>query len=235
MKYLIYLIILTTLVLPSTSEAQNINQNSGWAALFHSQKFSDKVGAHFDFQVRSADDFDYVRNILIRPGVTWFIDNTKNATLGYALILTNQQLDGMSDSRLSESRIWEQFIYNQKIGKFSLAHRLRLEQRFIETNTDDIFSNRIRYFFRSVIPLKKQENKFNKGLFMALQNEVFINLQNKEKLNGHTFDQNRAYAAVGYRINPKIDIEAGYLNQAIKGKANNTSNNVMQFALYTRF
>ncbi len=236
MKPFIYLLCFITLNIPAFLKAQNIHQNSGWSALFHSQKFSDKVGAHFDFQIRSADDFEYVRNILIRPGVTWFIDNSKNATLGYAFILTNQRMEGVTDHQLTESRIWEQFVYNQKIGKVPLTHRLRLEQRFIETNTDDVFSNRIRYFLRSVLPLNPQSNtKFNNGLFIALQNEVFINLQNKEKLNGHTFDQNRAYLAMGYRLNPKMDIEVGYLNQAIKGQTNHTINNAVQLAFYTRF
>jgi hypothetical protein len=235
MRAIVYIFCFVTIILPSKLIAQSSNQNSGWTALFHSQKFNNKIGAHFDFQVRSADDFDYVRNILIRPGITWFIDGNKNATLGYALILTNQRLEGAANDQLTESRIWEQFIFNQKIGKIPLAHRFRLEQRFIETPLEDVFSNRIRYFIRSVIPLTPQEDKFNTGLFMALQNEVFLNLQNKDKLNGHIFDQNRAYAALGYRLSPKMDIEAGYLNQAIKGRSSNTANHAVQVAFYTRF
>lgn len=233
MRFIINLLFLVILTTPFKLTAQTTNQQSGWAALFYSQKFSDKIGMHFDFQVRSADDFEYLRNTLIRPGVTWFIDENKNATLGYALIINHQA--GNAGGDLFESRIWEQFIYNQKIRKLSIAHRFRLEQRFIETSTEDVFSNRIRYFVRSVIPLKKQEDKFTFGLFAALQNEVFLNLQNKDKLNGHTFDQNRAYGALGYRINPKIDLEAGYLNQTSKGRVNNTTNHVVQFAVYTRF
>lgn len=231
---LLHLLLLIILAIPFKSLAQTTNQHSGWGALFFSQKLSDKVGIHFDFQMRSADDLKYLRNTLIRPGVTYFIDKTKNATLGHALILTNQE-PGSSLNNLSEHRIWEQFIYNQRLGKIPLTHRFRLEQRFIETNADDIFSNRLRYFVRSVIPLKKQEDKFNSGLFAALQNEIFLNLQNKDKLNGHIFDQNRFYLAIGYRINPKIDLEAGYLNQTTKGSANNTTNNVAQLAFYTRF
>lgn len=238
MRVIIYIFCLITVILPSKLLAQSINQNSGWAALFHSQKFNNKIGAHFDFQVRSADNFESLRNVLVRPGINWYIDENKTATLGYALIVTHQQINGAGFSpkqSLTEQRIWEQFIYNHKLGKIPLAHRVRLEQRFIETQSDNIFSNRIRYFIRSVIPLKSQGDKFSTGLFTAVQNEVFLNLQNKDKLNGHTFDQNRAYAALGYRFNPKFDIEAGYLNQAIKGSANNTVNHAVQVAFYTRF
>ena len=110
-----------------------------------------------------------------------------------------------------------------------------MEQRFIERRAADVFSQRLRYFFRTMVPLSKQDSTFKKGAFLALQNELFLNLQNKNELNNHVFDQNRAYIAVGYRLSPKIDIEAGYLNQAIKGASTNTINNVLQLALYTRF
>jgi hypothetical protein len=72
-------------------------------------------------------------------------------------------------------------------------------------------------------------------MFAALQNELFFNVQNKKQLNGSLFDQNRAYLALGYRVSKSFDIEAGYLNQAIKGANANTVNNVAQLALYTRF
>ena len=72
-------------------------------------------------------------------------------------------------------------------------------------------------------------------MFVALQNELFFNIQNNDDLNGSAFDQNRAYLAAGYRFSKKMDIEAGYLNQAINGRTSNTVNNVVQLAVYTRF
>ncbi|QEK52106.1 DUF2490 domain-containing protein [Pedobacter aquae] len=228
-KHILLFLAATTLSLAAT--AQTVNQQSGWAAWFHSQKFSKKTGLHFDFQVRSADDLAYVRNILIRPGFTYFINDKLNATVGYALIISDQP----GADALTESRIWEQFVVTYKLGKIPLTHRFRLEQRFInQANGDDAFSQRLRYFFRSVIPLQKQSTPaFSKGAFVALQNEVFLSIQNQP--NGHLFDQNRLYLAAGYRLNPKMDLEAGYLNQSIKGAVVNTNNNIFQVALYTRF
>jgi len=226
---------LVVLMLPAVSLAQ-MQENSGWAAWFNSYRVSDKVGIHFDGQLRTSDDFESLKNVLIRPGVTWFFDDTKNATAGYALIRTYQKLDGISDADLTEHRIWQQFIYNQKVSRASLTHRFRLEQRFIGQLSEDIFSQRLRYFLRAQVPLKNNDGApFSKGAFVALQNEVFLHLQNKDKLNGYLFDQNRAYAAVGYRFNPSVDFEAGYLNQASKGKQRSVINNVIQLAIYTRF
>lgn len=216
------------------SLAQTVNQQSGWLGFFHSQKLSAKSGLHLDVQFRSADEFAYLRNVLVRPGYTYFFDSKKNATIGYAYILTNFDVPNQND--LVEHRIWQQFIVTTPIGKIPLVNRFRLEQRFIETNTDDLFAQRIRYFARAVIPFKKQEKeKFTKGTFFALQNEIFLNLQNKDALNNSVFDQNRVYLALGYRLSEAVDLETGYINQHVKGLSNNTNNHVFQLALYTRF
>lgn len=216
------------------SIAQNVEQQTGWLSFFHSQRFNAKTGLHFDAQFRSADDLDYVRNIILRPGFTYFFNDKQNATLGYAFILTN--LGPTNQNDLVEHRIWQQFIITTPIGKIPLVNRFRLEQRFIETNTDHLFAQRIRYFARAVIPFQKQgKEKFTKGTFFALQNEIFLNLQNKDLLNNKVFDQNRAYVAVGFRLNAAIDLETGYLNQHVRGLASTTNNHVFQLALYTRF
>lgn len=217
-------------------KAQQVSQHSGWLAWFNTVKLSPKLGIHFDGQLRSTDGISSVKNVLLRPGVIYFFDNTKNATLGYAFILTKQDPVLFSKVSLTEHRIWEQFIYNTHLGKILLVNRFRLEQRFIELNSNDVFSQRFRYFIRSVIPVQEQNAKpFSKGVFIALQNEIFLNIQNKEQLNNQFFDQNRAYLATGFRVNSTLDVEVGYLNQYLKGKSITTTNHIIQLALYTRF
>ena len=228
-------------VITSSLFAQTVNQNSGWFLFLNSTKFNDKWGMHFDLQLRSEDNWDGLRNLLVRPGVTYYINKNSNATVGYLFTQTylpNDILVGAAPMKntLTEHRIWQQYIYNHQPWKnATLSHRFRLEQRFIERQTDDLFSQRLRYFFRLVQPLQKQEAGFTKGMFVALQNELFFNIQNNDDLNGSAFDQNRAYLAAGYRFSKKMDIEAGYLNQTINGRTSNTVNNIVQLAVYTRF
>jgi len=83
--------------------------------------------------------------------------------------------------------------------------------------------------------VKKQKDSFYQDLFVALQDEIFMNIQNKNNINNSFFDQNRIYGAVGYRVNSKLDLEVGYMNQYINGAMTNVSNNIIQMALYTRF
>ncbi len=207
--------------------AQTKHENTGWFFLLNSTKFNEKWGMHLDVQVRSNDNWEAVKNVLFRPGITYFIDKKQNVTAGYLLASTD---NGVTTTY--EQRIWEQYILTHKIASVFTTHRFRLEQRFL-ANGD--FSQRMRYFVRLIKPLKKSEPMFTKGAFLALQNETFFNIQNKELINNSLFDQNRLYLAAGYRFSKKVDIEAGYLNQAIKGKIQNTVNNVAQLAIYTRF
>jgi len=108
-----------------TVSAQTIHENSGWFAWFNSYKFYENWGFHFDGQVRSADEWSYVKNILLRPGITYHFNAKNNVTLGYAYIATYDRLpDGSKNSR-SENRIWEQYINIINIGRATLQNRFR--------------------------------------------------------------------------------------------------------------
>lgn len=217
--------------------AQTQYQNSGWLFFLNNTKFNEKWGLQFDVQIRSADDWNHVRNTLIRPALQYFINKNSNLALGYLWQTTQVNEPGTDNyNTLHEHRIFEQYIYNHKISSVFVGHRFRVEQRFIgRAGNDDLFSQRFRYFFRLIKPLQKTQPTFTKGAFLALQNEVFLNIQNKDQLNKSVFDQNRAYLALGYRFSKKLDIEAGYMNQAVNGLTNNTLNNITQLAIYTRF
>lgn len=209
--------------------AQIKNENSGWFFILNSTKFNEKWGMHLDVQVRSTDNWGAVKNVVFRPGITYYIDKKQNVTAGYLLASTDNGV-----KTFFEQRIWEQYLLTHKINSVFTVHRFRLEQRFLDQPNDN-FTQRLRYFVRLVKPLQKTEQAFVKGAFLVLQNEVFFNIQNKGLINNSLFDQNRLYLGAGYRFSKKVDLEAGYLNQAVHGKTQNTVNNVTQLALYTRF
>ncbi|RCH54982.1 DUF2490 domain-containing protein [Mucilaginibacter hurinus] len=231
-------VLLLVLCLSAGRLAAQSSQQSLWGGLFHTHKLSKHWGYAFDGQFRSADDVKYLRNILLRPSVAYYIDNNHVFNLGYAYIGTNSRDISGSKSFRAESRTFQQFTLTHKVCPgTNLSHRFRLEQRYMGESADgaddNYFSQRFRYFIRAVVPLKK-DSVFSKGLFLGLQNEVFVNIQNKDKVNDSFFDQNRAYIALGYRFSKKFDIEAGYMNQFSKTFGGNVTNNILQVALYTR-
>jgi hypothetical protein len=240
-KRFVSFIVLFTLPLITFSQSQF----SGWLASFNTFKTGKKTSIHFDAQVRSNDELKQTQTVLLRPGFNFHVNKTITLTAGYAFISNRRTIGSVSDM-LTEHRIWQQLIINQKIKKVSLAHRFRFEQRILPlaaiggVTGDDIitydhtWAGRLRYFARSIVPLTKQP-AFTKGPFVALQNEVFVNVFGKDKVNGKFFDQNRAYLAVGYRVHPKADLEIGYLNQYVNGAGSAfTNNHVVQVAGYLR-
>lgn len=231
----IFLIALVLLLPFGKLLAQTVHQNSGWLFLLNNTKFNKKWGLQLDVQMRSADDWKYLRNTLVRPAVQYFINDKHNVALGYLWQTTQNQMEGSANTFLHEHRIFEQYIYTHKLKSVFASHRVRVEQRFIERANETVFAQRFRYFFRLIQPLQKTQASFTKGAFVALQNEVFLNFQNKVKINNSVFDQNRLYLAAGYRFSKKVDLEAGYMNQAVKNTSNHTNNNIIQLALYTRF
>lgn len=220
------------LLSPVMSFAQTV-ENTVWGTFFNTTKLNDKWGVQFDIQFRSADDYKYLKNMLIRPAIIYNLNHTNSIGLGYVL---NDTYTHTSTPNTAENDIYEQFIHTQAIKAITIVNRLRLEQRFIgKPFVADVFSQRFRYLVRAVIPLAKQKYAFKKGIYTAIQDEILLNVQNKNQINGSIFDQNRVSVNIGYRFSSKFDIEAGYANQFIKRVTGTVSNNISQISFYTRF
>lgn len=216
-------------------------QYSGWLASFNTFKLNNRFSLHFDAQLRSTDQLEQVGAILIRPGLNFHLNKTWMFTAGHMLNISRRNAGGLS-SLLTEHRLWQQALANQRIGRVAVAHRFRFEERFIprasvmgnrleKDGYDQAF--RFRYFIRNIFPLTSGTT-FSYGPFLALQNEVFLNTGDKTAVNGKAFDQNRLYGAIGYRLKGKIDLEAGYLNQYINTRTSFINNHIVQLAVYKR-
>ncbi|MEO6670155.1 MAG: DUF2490 domain-containing protein [Ferruginibacter sp.] len=218
-------------------------QFSGWLASFNTFKTGKHTSIHSDIQLRSTDKLEHVQTLLLRVGLNLHLNKKFIVTAGYAYI-HNQRKAGNLTGYVGEHRIWQQAVYNHKIERLIVAHRFRLEERFIpkievENNelnkTGNMYAGRFRYFVRNIFPLRKYKTVFAKGAFATLQNEVFLNVGNKNAVNGKAFDQNRLLLAAGYRLSSSLDMEAGYMNQYIQGRADAfTNNHIVQLAMYLR-
>lgn len=242
-EYMIRSLLICALLIQSASVMAQQSQFSGWFANFSTVRIPDtKFSIHFDGQLRSNDKWETLQTYIVRPGINFHARKNVILTAGYALV-GNKTLGTF----ISEHRIWEQLIVTHNIAKFMpLQHRLRVEQRFIPVTRSldgevskvaSNMSHRVRYFVRGLLPFSGQAG-FTKGMFGAVQNEVFLNFAKNQYANSHTFDQNRAYGAIGYRFNSKFDAEVGYLHHyTLRFNGQNTSrvtNNVIQLATYVR-
>jgi len=207
-------------------------ENNGWFFWSHQQKLSERWQFSSDVQVRSSDRLDYVNTLLIRPGVGYKIKDDQTVTIGYTYFGTWDKKDGQYNHE-NEHRIFEQFQVENSIGCIEITNRIRLEQRFLNQENDRFFAQRIRHYISAQVPLFT-DPLFQKGLFLTLQNEVFLHVQGQEKSGINFFNQNRTYGGLGYRFAETVEVEGGYMFRYIVDEAT-MRNNIFQLTLRTSF
>lgn len=207
MKKLLFLI----LVLGSIQlKAQNSGKDEigNWLMFFGNSKLSDKYSLHTEAQLRLYEPFSNFNQFLLRAGLNYHINKYSLISGGYGYIPTETFDKELSVTRSVEHRIWEQFILTNSIGRVFFEHRYRVEQRWISTVADNRYLNRLRYRLLVNIPLNNSE-MIDNTVFVSLYDEVFLNV------NDTPFDQNRLYAALGYKLNKKVSMQAGYLRHRL--------------------
>lgn len=215
--------------------AQTVTQHSAWLSFKTSVSITTKTSFNFDCLIRSADKYDFVKNILWRPGLSYKISDKMIAGIGGVYSITKQNEQRIFTENLKDQRIWEQVEYKYKYSFAKLNSRIRLEQRFNEKTDQTIYSQRLRLMTRAVIPLISKGLDFKKGFFTGIQDEIFFNVQGKSKLNNHLFDQNRAQIFIGYKINGYLELDLSYLNQYQLASVGKTINHITQLTLSSRF
>jgi hypothetical protein len=251
--------LLTILLSIAGPAARAQSQFAGWLGTFQTYKLSKKTGFYFDGQLRSTGQMRQMNMLLLRAGLSVALAPKFTATAGYAYILQQRLASGLS-GYIPEHRSWEQLSYvlearrNPDSRPTNITFRLRLEQRYLPqygkrgnalVRTGNAYANRLRYFNRAVIPVggrtrfsrpaSHSPQSFVRGFYVAVQNEIFLNVGDASPVNGKFFDQNRAYAAFGYRLSKPFDLEMGYVNQYVSGTGSKSSvNHVFQIVTYVR-
>ncbi|MEL7161946.1 MAG: DUF2490 domain-containing protein [Bacteroidota bacterium] len=210
---LLFLHITLLLALPlSAQTAFDEDQLGSWYMYFYNTTFGDgPFGLQGDLQYRAWDQLGDMEQLLLRSGFTYRPENANVLfTLGYANITTGAF--GDSDATTGESRIYQEALIPQKLGKrFLLTHRFRYEQRWVE-NQDT--RTRFRYnIFLNV--LLNAEEMGKKALYLALYNELFINGETAigDGREVQLFDRNRTYLGLGYGLGPKLRVQVGAMRQ----------------------
>lgn len=228
------------------------NRNSGWAMSMNTFKLNEKFTFFFDAQIRSNDNWIHPETFIFRPAIGYALNKETTISLGYALVTNWREITYVNPAanevnivrdNVADNRIWQQLVVNKTYGNSSLQHRFRLEERLLGTLSTDgqqIFKNdsklnaRFRYFTRWIKPITKTA-KFQKGVYGALQNEIFLNSLGAQYANNKIFDQSRTYAGFGYRLAKEIDVELGYMLQLVVPKNGaHTQNHIAQVTTFLR-
>lgn len=221
--------------------AQNTRINDyntiGWLAYTGTIKVSSKWGVHTEYQWRRENLVTSWQQGLLRLGINYQVNPKLQLRLGYAWAETYAYGDipiQPFGKTFTEHRSYQMATLTDKLGRFDLTHRFMLEQRWIgrfaaATSVKEeefIFSNRMRYLYRMQLPLKGNTLD-NKEPYLAAYDELFIGFG--RNVNENVFDQNRIGFLIGYRFNPAVRIEGGYLNQIVQLGREVGGRNVFQY------
>ncbi|MDO1449879.1 DUF2490 domain-containing protein [Rhodocytophaga aerolata] len=154
----------------------------------------------------------------MRAGIDYYPHPQVRITAGYCFVETYPYGEYPVANAFPEHRIWQTILLTQPLGRLTVQHRLRPEQRFLGNAATGRFENgryenRFRYMFRVVWPLQGKTMEHHE-FYAAFQDEIFINFGKQVSYN--VFDQNRIYGAIGFNLGSPGRIEAGYMHQLVQ-------------------
>lgn len=231
-------LLLLSSLLSNTAHAQSDQRtkdynNNGWYMYIGDHKVSDRWGIHAEAQLRRYNIIKDPQQLLIRAGVNYDLTPTAMITLGYAFIETHPYGDYPAAGIFPEHRPYQQLQLKGNLGMIGLTHRYRLEQRWIKpaNATNYTYLNRARYMLKATLPLAGPTLEAREP-FLAVYDEVMIGFG--ENVRKNIFDQNRLYAALGYKISNTATLELGYLNQIVQKASGDVfeHNHTLQVTLF---
>jgi len=213
-------ILFLTLLFPLLLVAQKkvTNQQLLWYTYNNTIRFNEKWSLQSEVQERRFFNPGAQHQLVIRSNIYRKLIENWSASAGMTYFLQSPQ-DPESESNLMvpELRPDIGFDNKQKLAFMTISHRYKMEARFMHDFANDeltggyrFLSFRFRYQLGFDIPVWRNPDTREERLSLKIKEEILLNAGSKIVKN--TFDQNRIYAGLNYRINPDFSVEAGYLN-----------------------
>ncbi|MDO9275440.1 MAG: DUF2490 domain-containing protein [Lutibacter sp.] len=203
-KYLVLAILL--MGLSNVSLAQK-SETGNWFIYIGNQKINDKWNWHNEIQYRNFNFMGDLEQLVLRTGIGYNLtENNNNVLLGYGFIHSEPYIVDTNEKKsINEHRIYQQFLTRQSFHRVNIAHRYRIEERFME----DDFKLRFRYFLSFNIPINKKEMTKN-AVYISAYNELFLNAEKP------VFDRNRVYGGLGIVLNKNFRVETAIMTQVFE-------------------
>lgn len=237
MKKLILVIIL---IIPEFLLAQKKieNQQLIWYGYYNALKFNENWSLNSEIQERQFYNPTAQHQLVFRSNLERKVFGDWKASVGMTLFLQNPNTPNpKSNLTVPELRPNIGFSNKQKLGFVTINHRYKAEARFFHDVENEKlvdgyrFSNfRLRYQLGLDFPIWKKEG--NEKLLLKIKDEIMFNAGNKIVKN--TFDQNRIYLAVNYKLNNFYAVELGYMNwfQQQKSGTDFYNRDILRFSIF---
>lgn len=195
-------ILLLQFICTTITNAQN-SETGSWDIIALNTKIKKNWSVYLEAQTRSqsiTSNFFYHE---LKGGVQYKLPNNNSLFVGTGNYMT-YPFPGNYKSPVStkEFRIWEQFVFNNYIGRVQLEHRYRIEQRWI----NGIYSNRFRFRLNPIIPIN-HKTMLPKTFYASTFTEVFFTD------NAPYFLRNRFFVGAGYKFSKQFTLQGGLIRQ----------------------
>ena len=231
----LFLLLFALVTLPSFGQKLVNNQSSVWLGYFNQTRLTDKWGIWLDLHARRTDFLDRWSTQIIRPGITYYLNDHVRLTAGYAYARSFPAA-GLHTIR-PENRLWQQVLWTSRRKRLQTQQWIRLEERFNHKIANDAlqdgynFNFRFRYLLNLMVPLNHDFIEA-KTLFLAFNDEIHINAG--KQITYNLFDQNRFFVGLGYQFTKGLNMQVGYMNQFQQLPSGNhfNSNNVLRIFVF---
>jgi len=212
MKIKFRLIIILMLGMIRLASAQSRDNYNMWFQYLMSARLTDKSTLTALSQYRSFDLAYDTRLFLVSAYVDYEIANEVKPAAGFMFLVLDSYKSDNSKKERYEKRPFQQVTLGGNIGRTSVSHRFRVEERFI-SNPDE-FIVRLRYLISLRIPFNRAGEK--EKLYGILKNELRMNVVKEDP-----FDSNRLTAGLGIKVGKSAAIEVAFINQLETGSTSN--------------
>lgn len=212
MKIKFRLIIVLLLGMIRLANAQSRDNYNMWFQYLMSARLTDKSTLTALSQYRSFDLAYDTRLFLVSAYVDYEVANEVKPAAGFMFLVLDSYKTDNSKKERYEKRPFQQVTLGGNIGRTSVSHRFRVEERFI-SNPDE-FIVRLRYLISLKIPFNRKGEK--EKLYGILKNELRMNVVKEDP-----FDSNRLTAGLGIKVGKNSAIEVAFINQLETGSTSN--------------
>ena len=179
-------------------------------------------------QMRYRESGKELDQSLFRPGIGYALTDQSTVWMGYAHI-SNERIDRTGYNQ--ENRIWQQYQWSGPTFLGAFVTRTRLEERWQENGSGT--GLRFREFLKFSWPFS-----FFPASSFVVWDEMFVNLVSTDwgvPTSKRGFDQNRGFVGIGYRWNPNVLTEFGYMNQYINTTTVDRLNHTLSLNVFLDF
>ena len=229
-KKVLNAVFLASLLIPCVAHAKTVEDFQTWGNVTATGSLGvispdlQKMKYWLEGQGRFGNDTSQFSQGMLRAGLGYAVAEKVSVWLGYAFIPTDEPF---ATKEFDEHRIWQQVLWSDKFAGVTLTSRSRFEQRFMQTGSD--VGWRFRQLFKASVPVAYDFS-------LVATDEYFANINKTNYGADDGFDQNRAFAGVGYNFNQNIKTEVGYMNQYIrKASAPDRQDHILSVNLYLNY